>query len=281
MNHLFKLLLPHQLKSPLRYPGGKSRIAQIIHQHLPRHQEYREIFFGGGGIFFYKSKAKKNWINDLHPGLYAFWKTLRDNYNGFVNLCRKQDTRNLKDIFQGWVVRKDLMTAIGDNNLLERAVQYYFLNRTVWMGRVIYNPSLASRLYFSNPSGWSIEKKIPHLKQCSDKLQGVKITCLPFEQCLDDVDKETLIYVDPPYYRDSLDVATSKLYDYSFSIDDHTRLRDAMKSLKAQIVISYDDCAMIRNLYIGWRIIPLQWTYCGKHVAGKEILILSMRREDA
>ena len=61
-----------KIKSPLRYPGGKSRaIKQILPQIPVNIREYREPFFGGGSVFFavkqlFGQQIKTYWINDLN-----------------------------------------------------------------------------------------------------------------------------------------------------------------------------------------------------------------------
>ena len=285
------------LRSPLRYPGGKTRVAKLLAPYIPPHAEYREPFFGGGGIFFHKRKAERNWINDLHPGLYALWTTLRDHFDDFAALCRAQpasDEAALRATFDAWCGRRDLMDATGDDALLERALQYYFINRTVWTGRVVYDPARRSRLYFSNPDGWgNLEKKLAHLRVCSEKLQGVRITNLPFEHCLADATPDTFIYADPPYYRDSLDTPTSKLYEGHFAVEQHVLLRDRLAASPARAMVSYDDRPEVRDLYADertWRVIDLEWKYCGRFsqtkdqrvvraqapkVTGRELLIVN------
>ena len=66
------------LKSPLRYPGGKSRAIQQLKSLLPKEfEEYREPCVGGGSFFIYLRQVYpqlKIWINDLNPELYFFWK---------------------------------------------------------------------------------------------------------------------------------------------------------------------------------------------------------------
>ncbi len=279
------------LRSPLRYPGGKARVAKFFAPYLPEHDDYREIFAGGAALFFYKPKARRNWLNDLHPGLYALWTTLRDNYEAFADLCRRQ-TGDLRELFRYWAFeRRDLMAAHGRDHLLERAVQYYYLNRTVWGGRVVYDPRRTSRLYFSNPEGWAnLEKKLAHLAQVSAKLQDTKITCDGYEICLADAGPRTFLYADPPYYRESTGHLTDKLYDKSFDIGCHQRLAAALRATAAKVMISYDDCPEVRELYDGWRFIPLEWKYCGRYaltneakangrkerkVTGRELLILN------
>jgi len=285
------------LVSPLRYPGGKSRVALKLLPFIPEdHTGYREPFLGGGAIFLRKPKARRNWINDLHPGLYAFWRVVRDHFDDFAELCRAQpaaDEHELRATFDRWTERRDLMEASGDDALVERAVQFYFINRTVWSGRVVYDPARRSRLYFSNPGGWSrIERKLAHLRDCSEKLRRVRITCLPFERCLRGLRPDDFVYADPPYYRDSLDAPTSKLYEGHFAIEQHELLRDLLADTPAKVMVSYDDRPEVRELYrgSGWRIIPLAWKYCGRYaksnrdraagrkerkVTGRELLIVS------
>ena len=281
------------LRSPLRYPGGKSRVAKRLVPFIPPHTHYREPFVGGGAIFFHKQPVAKSWINDLHPGLYALWRALRDHFDEFAELCREQDATDLRATFDYWVSREDLMKARGLKHLVERAVQYYYINRTVWTGRVVYDPARRSRLYFSNPGGWgNLDKKLANLQACSQRLRRVRITCKPFEACLEKLTDDTFVYADPPYYRDSLDTPTSKLYEGHFTIGQHQLLHDTLTASPAKVMISYDNRQEIRSLYREkkWRLIPLEWKYCGRYavsrsdkaagrkerkVDGKELLILN------
>ncbi len=260
------------LRSPLRYPGGKIRVAAQLLTYAPDHDEYREVFAGGAALFFRKSNAGRNWINDSHPGLYALYVTLRDNFRSFASLCRKQ-TGPLRDVFDYWANRRDLMNGEGDENLVERAVQFYFINRTVWGGRVVYDPSRKSRLYFSNPPGWNnLERKLGHLERVSEKLAGVKITCESFEKCLGRLSERAFVYCDPPYMRDTYCHPTDKLYDKSFNEAHHRSLSQLLGRTRAKVMISYDDCPQARELYgdAKWRFVELQWKYCGRHAVTKE-----------
>jgi len=260
------------LKSPLRYPGGKTRVAKQLLAYAPEHEQYREIFAGGAALFFRKAKSKDSWINDRHPGLYAFYIALRDHFASFSAMCRKQNGK-LRDIFDCWVARRDLMDAKGDDDLVERAVQFYFINRTVWGGRVVYDPDRKSRLYFSNPEGWrNLDNKLEQLKRISQKLQSVRITCLSFEQCMDDLSEDTFVYCDPPYIRDTYCHASDKLYDKSFNEQHHSLLAQSLGRTPAKIMVSYDDCPQARQLYDAskWRFIELKWKYCGRYAVTKE-----------
>jgi len=65
------------IKSPLRYPGGKSRAVELIASLLPDFDEFREPFLGGGSVFVHTKQrfSKKNyWVNDLYLELFKFWE---------------------------------------------------------------------------------------------------------------------------------------------------------------------------------------------------------------
>ncbi|BCU98473.1 MAG: hypothetical protein CM15mV22_1050 [Eurybiavirus sp.] len=71
------------LKTPLRYPGGKSRAVPKLCQWLPAEiTEYREPFLGGGSMAIEMTKRYPDmsiWVNDFYEPLYNFWVQLRDN----------------------------------------------------------------------------------------------------------------------------------------------------------------------------------------------------------
>ena len=87
-------------KSPLRYPGGKSRAIPKILEQLPESfSELREPFVGGGSVFInirQKFPAVKVWINDLNYDLYCFWKIAQANTGELAGRITKikNETKN-------------------------------------------------------------------------------------------------------------------------------------------------------------------------------------------
>ena len=73
------------LKTPLRYPGGKSRALVKLFQFIPdlkSYKEYREPFIGGGSVALEITKRYPHievWVNDLYEPLYNFWCELQHN----------------------------------------------------------------------------------------------------------------------------------------------------------------------------------------------------------
>jgi DNA adenine methylase len=114
------------LKSPLRYPGGKSRAIQRM-KNLPPEEfdEYREPFVGGGSFFLYlkqKTPGLKIWINDLNPELYYFWKYAQIDSQKLADelFTIKKESRNGQQLF-------DELLRINVPSLteFERAVRFF------------------------------------------------------------------------------------------------------------------------------------------------------------
>src|SRR5210317_479587 len=75
------------LKTPLRYPGGKSRATEKMAKFLPnmkQYKRYNEAFIGGGSFAIWMTKKYPHLeisVNDLYEPLYNFWINLRNNGN--------------------------------------------------------------------------------------------------------------------------------------------------------------------------------------------------------
>jgi DNA adenine methylase len=94
--------------------------------------------------------------------------------------------------------------------------------------------------------------------------------------------EDVLIYIDPPYIKNTNLDKNSRLYKYNFENDDHLKLSENVKNCTHKVIISYDDDPLIRKLYKGFKIHKTSWTYCGTSSAkthnnhkrtGKELII--------
>ena len=87
------------LKTPLRYPGGKSKAIKTLTPWFPQIiSEYREPFIGGGSIANQITKLYPDipvWINDLYVPLYNFWTQLRDRGEELSKRVREEKQRTL------------------------------------------------------------------------------------------------------------------------------------------------------------------------------------------
>ena len=117
-----------EVKSPLRYPGGKTRAIKKIFPLIPRFKEFREPFVGGGSVFIaLKQRVSSDTvfkINDLNRDLYCFWKIARDENEELVRVIREikekeKNGRKLKEYYNKNPGKTDF----------ERAVRFFVINR--------------------------------------------------------------------------------------------------------------------------------------------------------
>lgn len=276
-----------------RYPGGKNKPAVrswILH-HAPKNvREYREPFVGGGGVFWGMNKAEAYWVNDVNPGLVAVYQALADRPHEFIAKCREIEPRKPSDPMskpgpRGGLPTNARLKAVFDSMALnedcDQALRYFFVNRTVFGGRVNYD--IPSRLYFSNAEGWDIVKT-DSLERSAKKLVGVRVTCGDYRQLLSEPGEDVWIYCDPPYIVNTGLTPSSQLYQFGFTEQDHLDFADAVKASPHKIAVSYDDDpeGIIRSLFPesdGFHIVENDWAYCGttndEKEKGRELLILN------
>ena len=247
------------LKTPLRYPGGKSRALTKLLKYLPQQKitEYREMFLGGGSVALEMTKRLPNdvpiWVNDLYGPLYNFWIVLRDNpvelQRKLVELkSRYPDRGNAKGLF---LQAKDIVND-GTKSDTERAIAFYILNKCSFSG-LTESSSFSAQASDSNFSMRGILK----LQDYSKLIQRWKITNLDYQELACD-DTYTFIYADPPY--DIKDV----LYGNKGSMHkgfDHARFADVMDAQLCNVMISYNDHPDIVQRFLDWCLYDYEHTY--------------------
>ena len=128
-------------KTPLRYPGGKSRACEKMGPYFPdlrNYDEFREPFLGGGSVSIYIAKKYPNldiWVNDLYEPLVNFWQQLQMFGTDLSNaLTTLKSTCNTPDkARQLFLVSKE---KINDKDVpnLDRAVAFYIVNKCSFSG---------------------------------------------------------------------------------------------------------------------------------------------------
>lgn len=248
----------------------------MLKQFPDDYNEFREVFVGGGSIFFSIPANKTRWINDINQDLIAFYLSLQ-NDNNFIDKCRQirpqqEEEKVAPPVYN--IRLKEIFSKLIEKRFEDRGLSYFFINRTVWGGRVNYD--VPSRLYFSNPQGWNVVED-DTLEKCKEILFNTKITCVDYSEVLSFNGENVFCYCDPPYYFQTSTNKGSQLYQHCFSEQDHVRLRDCIKDCKHKVLLSYDDCGFIRELYKDFNIREENWKYCGssmeKKALGSELLI--------
>lgn len=260
------------IKSPLRYPGGKSRALKLISKLLPEFDEYREPFLGGGSIFIYAKQRfpnKKFWVNDLYFELYKFWEMAQKDVDTLIE--KIYEWKNQFPI--GKELYKFLNANLEGFNDLERAAAFFIYNRITFSGT-----SLSGGFSEHAFSGRFTESSIQRLNEFAKVTKGSTITNLDYEELVKKEGENVFIFLDPPYYS----ATKSALYGKNGHLHksfDHIKFAETMRNCKHKWLITYDDSKYIKDLFSFANIISWDLTYGMRNVTassdqnGKEIFI--------
>jgi DNA adenine methylase len=252
-------------KSPLRYPGGKTRAIAILERYCTEYYPGRKVllspFFGGGSFELYMlSRGFKVCANDLFAPLYTFWTVLQENPEG---LAARIQSKMPVDKAAFLNMRA---TVLQEGDPIEKAAMYFCINRCSFSGA-----TLSGGFSQQAADGRLTAASLEVMKAC--KLQGVQITgvdCLAFLEQHPET-SETLVFADPPYH-----IGT---YIYGKDGDMHESFNHAAFATAIQKrrdwILTYNDSPYIRDLYKGCRIFQESWSY-GMNATKKssEIIIL-------
>ena len=254
------------LKTPLRYPGGKSRALANLFRFLPdlsQVSEYREPFLGGGSVAIEVTKRYPKldiWVNDLYEPLYNFWCELRDHgqemRDQLVQLkYRHCDPTSAKILFEQ--SKEYLNGTQGDQSNLSRAVAFYVINKCSFSG-LTESSSFSKQASVSNFSMRGIEK----LQGYTQIIKDWKITNLSYEQLLTD-DKKCFTYLDPPYdIKDNLYGKKGSMHN-GFNHDDFAA--DCDRFIGHQL-ISYNSSQLVKDRFKDYQTGEFDLTYTMRSV---------------
>ena len=254
------------LKTPLRYPGGKSRACEKICEYMPdirNYDEFREPFLGGGSVAFHITKkypTVKIWVNDLYEPLVNFWQQLqmfgREMRDELIQLkYRHVDTTSAKNLLLD--AKEYLERPLEDSENFHRAVSFYIVNKCSFSG-LTESSSFSPQASDSNFSFAGIDR----LPDYQKLIANWKITNLSYEELLSD-SKSTYIYLDPPYE------IGSNLYGRRGSMHksfDHDTFAVNCDRFVAPQLISYNSSQLIRDRFDGWTAAEFAHTYTMRSV---------------
>jgi len=271
------------LKTPLRYPGGKSRAVKKMVQFLPSLEdftEYREPFLGGGSFAIWMSQRYPYlnvWVNDLYEPLYNFWRVVQDDgrklRDELVQLKYKYcEPTSAKVLFLE--AKEYLANETRRCEPFHRAVSYYVVNKCSFSG-LTESSSFSSSASESNFSMRGIDK----LPYYSEVIKNWKITNLSYEELLTD-DKSTFTYLDPPYdIKDNLYGRKGSMHK-GF---DHDKFAADCDRFVGPQMISYNTAQVVKDRFLDYRAYEFDHTYTMRSVGDymkeqqqrKELLLLN------
>lgn len=258
-------------KSPLRYPGGKTRACKVIEEKLLDRCDISQFttlvspFLGGGSFEFYMQNkyGMKVIGNDKFKPLYTFWHTLKTDKQA---LC--EEVNKLKNITkERFIEYRNKIMDLEDG--LQQAAYYFVINRCSFSGATLsggYSQEASQKRFTTNS-----------IKALEDiDLTRCKFYNLDFEKFIKkQARKNCLMFLDPPYYLDK----KSKLYGKNGDMHenfDHDRLAELLKT-KQNWVLCYNNCDYIKEMYKDYEIIETSWSYgMNKTKTSSEVLIFNL-----
>lgn len=253
-----KKAVKYSTKSPLRYPGGKSRAVNQILELLPRNlKTLCSPFIGGGSI---ELACASNGIvvhgYDAFEPLANFWQIALSHPSRLANTVEKFHPLSKDEFYR---------LQIEYNNIpgkIERAAIFYALNRSSFSGTTLCGGMSPDHPRFTLSS-------IHRLRMFRAK--NFSVDCADFSKSIPK-HQNHFLYLDPPYANGE------KLYGEKGDMHNgfsHETLAGLIRA-HDRWILSYNDCELIRDLYSGYEFISPKWTYgMNSSKISNEIIIVS------
>ena len=208
----------------LRRLGNKQAIAHKIIPYFPPHKTYIEPFFGAGGMFFNKPKAKYNILNDLDSEVFNLFQVVSLRKNELEELFLQMPIS--EDLWQYWKVTQE-------EDPLRKALRFLFLSNYGYRGQPrtmrFFNGN-SSKILYEN-----INKTHEFIFGC--EFMNVDFRDMFKKLCFkNEADKlKTFVYCDPPY------LGTGNNYSNSFTEQDSIDLFDTLQATGCKFAMSEFD----------------------------------------
>jgi len=274
------------MKTPLRYPGGKSRAVQHILPHIPEDIERLcSPFFGGGSVeLAIAARGTEVRGYDKMKQLVWFWQGLCSDNNKLADEVAalrtqywieekgKDPPKSVKNL---WIDESDynkLVEGCGKGDFhtfreqlkdpsfmfsYEKAAKYYAINRASFSGAT-FSGGWSKRASYARFTNSSIDR----LRNF--KAKNFRVDYADFEDAMN-YHPKAFLYLDPPYM---LKGSQNALYGSNGDLHrsfDHERLYSLLTK-RTGWVMSYNNCDTIKKMYTGYEIIEAKWSYGMKNV---------------
>lgn len=254
--------------SPLRYPGGKNRIANFIAQVCVDNRIsglYVEPYAGGASValfLLFSNVVKKIVINDKDRSIYAFWYSVLHHTDRLCQMIIDTEVN-----VENWHKQKNVQSRKQYANLLELGFSTLFLNRTnrsgIISGGIIGGIDQTGE--YKIDCRFNKEELINRIRRIAQRKDSISVYNLDAISLIYKIEQQrsknlmnALIYFDPPYYKKG-----GSLYLNHYIKSDHKDVADAISILNYKWIVSYDNVPEIYELYKQFRNIE----YSLKHTA--------------
>lgn len=265
--------------SPLRYPGGKNRLAgfiRLVIQNLGFQDcTYVEPFAGGAGValaLLLDGTVNRIIINDYDKAIYSFWRAIKQEPKELIKrIVETPITIN------EWYKQKEIYSSATSYSL-DLAFATLFLNRTNRSGILNAGPIGG----YSQSGVWKLNvrfdkdvivEKINSIAKEREKITIYNKDIISFlRKYAPTFEGEQFFYFDPPYYNKG-----QKLYKNFFTPKDHQKIHDVItQEVIAPWIITYDDVRPIAEMYRDYEIRRFDLIYSAANKGtASEIMVFS------
>ena len=265
--------------SPLRYPGGKNRLASFIRiaiQNLEIQDcTYVEPFAGGAGValtLLLDGTVNRIVINDYDKAIYSFWRAVKQEPKALIDRIRETSVT-----IDEWYRQREIYSSATTYSL-DLAFATLFLNRTNRSGILNAGPIGG----YSQSGEWKLNvrfdkdaiiEKINSIAKEKKKIAIYNKDIISFlRNYAPTFDGDMFFYFDRPYYNKG-----QKLYKNFFTPQDHQRIHDVItQEVAAPWIITYDDVDQIAEMYRDYEMRRFDLTYSAANKGtASELMIFS------
>lgn len=265
--------------SPLRYPGGKNRLARFIADVCCLNLvtgHYVEPYAGGASVALHlllNGYVKNVTINDKDRAVYAFWHSILNHPQEFCQRI-EQCTVNV----HAW---KEFKRVQGeqDVSLFDLGFSTFFLNRTnrsgILSGGIL--GGIKQNGVYKIDCRFNKTDLIRRIQRVASLKNRIRVFNLDAEDLIKKIQggkdrKNTLYYFDPPYFQKG-----QLLYMNHYDADDHEALANRIKKIKiSRWIVSYDSVPTIKKYYRGYGKKEYLLTHTAyDNALGSEVLFFS------
>lgn len=259
------------IKSPLRYPGGKSKAVKLLYSLVGECDSFYEPFAGGASLGVYVSQMKEIpvFLNDLNYDVYSFWiSALNKNEELEKKVIKYFEMPETKETYEKIISKNNL-------NELERGARFFALNRMTFSGTIEAGG-------YSNASHKKrfTESSIERMVKIKELHKNIQVFSEDYRIFLNrKFSEQAVVFLDPPYYSATKSALYGKngLFHKGFS---HEELSNYLieNSNNYRFFMTYDNCEYIKKLYLKnfyiyeWK---LQYGMTNKKVNENNELIIS------
>lgn len=264
--------------SPLRYPGGKARLAPYLARVLASQSTtvdtYCEPYAGGAGAglrLLSDGHVTKLIINDLNPGIAAFWRSVLFDTDAFAAMVAQcaVDVEN-------WHKQRAVYAAPNDHDDLALGFATFFLNRTNRSGILSARPIGG----LEQTGNWLIDarfnkddliQRIENLRVLAPQVDVRRERAIELIRTLNRRKRPVLLYVDPPYV-----VPGEELYMTDHSWPEHQKLQQVLTGSPHPWILTYDADDRTRELYRDFRCLRFGISHTAQvQKVGREFMFFS------